>query len=106
MKLEYSPEFDRRLKAFHDYIRDELKSPETAIRNINRILNQCSLLSFMPMIGMSICTGGGKETGIRMLILDHHAVLYRISEDFVDISTLLDTRTEEFSKVMEEIRHE
>lgn len=105
MKLEYSPEFDRRLMAFHDYIRDELKSPETAVRNANRILDQCSLLSFMPMIGMSICTEDGRETGIRMLILEHHAVLYRICEDCVDISTLLDVRTEEFSKVIAEIRH-
>ena len=105
MKLEYSPEFDRRLMAFHDYIWDELKSPETAVRNANRILDQCSLLSFMPMIGMSICTEDGRETGIRMLILEHHAVLYRIYEDCVDISTLLDVRTEEFSKVIAEIRH-
>lgn len=63
MRVEYSPEFDRRLNLFYQYIRDELKSPDTAVRNINRILDHCSLLIIMPRMGIGIQTEDGKGTG-------------------------------------------
>ena len=104
MRVEYSPEFDRRLDSFYQYIRDELKSPDTAARNVNRILDQCSLLAIMPRMGIGIQTEDGRDTGIRMLILGSHVAIYRITEEYVDVVTLLDVRTKEFAEVLEEIR--
>ena len=104
MRIEYSPEFDRRLESFYRYIRDELKSPDAAARNVNRILDQCSLLAIMPEMGIGICTEEGRDTGMRMLIMTNHAAIYRITEEYVDIVTLLDARTKEFGEVLEEIR--
>ena len=104
MRVEYSPEFDRRLDSFYQYIRDELKSPDTAARNVNRILDQCSLLAIMPRMGIGIQTEDGRDTGIRMLILGSHVAIYRITEEYVDVVTLLDARTKEFAEVLEEIR--
>ena len=104
MRVEYSPEFDRRLDLFYHYIRDELKSPDTATRNVNRILDQCSLLAIMPRMGIGIQTEDGRDTGIRMLIMESHVALYRVTEECVDIVTLLDARTKEFAEVLEEIR--
>ena len=39
-----------------------------------------------------------------MLILGSHAAIYRITEEYVDVVTLLDARTKEFAEVLEEIR--
>ena len=105
MRVEYSPEFDRRLNLFYQYIRDELKGPDTAARNVNRILDQCSLLAIMPRMGIGIQTEDGRDTGIRMLILGSHVAIYRITEEYVDVVTLLDARTKEFAEILEEIRH-
>ena len=66
MRIQYSPEFDRRLDAFYSYIRDELKSPQSAVTNANSILDQCSLLAIMPRMGAEIHTEDGIGTGIRM----------------------------------------
>ena len=104
MRIEYSPEFDRRLESFYQYIRDELNSPDTAVRNVNRILDQCSLLAIMPKMGIGIYTEEGRDTGMRMLIMANHVALYRITEEYIDVVTLLDARTKEFGEVMEEIR--
>lgn len=104
MRIQYSPEFDRRLDSFYSFIKDELKSPDTAVRNANRILDRCSTLAIMPMMGMGIQTEDGMDTGMRMLIMDNHVALYRITEEYVDIVTLLDARTKEFIEVLEEIR--
>lgn len=106
MKLVYSPEFDRRLDAFYSYIKDTLKSPETAAANANRILDQCSLLSVLPEIGRCIFTEEGRDTGIRMMILEKHAVLYQILDECVYIANLLDARTEEFLKIIDEIKND
>ena len=104
MRIQYSPEFDRRLDAFYSYIRDELKSPQSAVTNANSILDQCSLLAIMPRMGTEIHTEDGIGTGIRMLFLENHVALYRISEDFIEIVTLLDARTKEFTEILKEIR--
>ena len=104
MRIRYSPEFDRRLDAFYSYIRDELKSPQSAVTNANSILDQCSLLAIMPRMGTEIHTEDGIGTGIRMLFLKNHVALYRISEDFIEIVTLLDARTKEFTEILKEIR--
>ena len=106
MRVEYSPEFDRRLDSFYIYIRDELKSPDTAARNVTHILDQCSLLAIMPRMGIGIQSEDGRDTGIRMLIIGSHVAIYRISEEYVDVVTLLDVRTKEFAEVLEEIRQE
>ena len=104
MRVEYSPEFDRRLDSFYISIRDELKSPDTAARNVTRILDQCSLLAIMPRMGIGIQSEDGRDTGIRMLIIGNHVAKYRITEEYVDVVTLLDIRTKEFAEVLEEIR--
>ena len=104
MRVEYSPEFDRRLDSFYISIRDELKSPDTAARNVTRILDQCSLLAIMPRMGIGIQSEDGRDTGIRMLIIGSHVAVYRITEEYVDVVTLLDARTKEFAEVLEEIR--
>ena len=39
-----------------------------------------------------------------MLFLENHVALYRISEDFIEIVTLLDARTKEFTEILKEIR--
>jgi len=106
MRIEYSPEFDRRLYAYSQYIRNELKSPDTSVISVNRILDQCSLLALMPMMGIGIQTEGGMDTGMRMLIMGDHVALYRVTGDYVDIVNLLDTRTKEFIDVLNEIRQE
>lgn len=104
MRVDYSPEFNRRLDSFYQYIRDELKSPETAVRNVNRILDQCSLLAIMPKMGIRIQTKDSRDTGMRMLIMESHVAMYRVLEESVEIVTLLDARTKEFAEVLEEIR--
>ena len=104
MRVEYSPEFDRRLDSFYISIRDELNSPDTAARNVTRILDQCSLLAIMPRMGIGIQSEDGRDTGIRMLIIGSHVAVYRITEEYIDVVTLLDARTKEFAEVLEEIR--
>ena len=76
-----------------------------AVRNVNRVLDQCSLLAIMPRMGIGIQTEDGRDTGIRMLILGSHVAIYRITEEYVDVVTLLDARTKEFAEILEEIRH-
>ena len=58
----------------------------------------------MPRMGIGIQTEDGRDTGIRMLILGSHVAIYRITEEYVDVVTLLDARTKEFAEVLEEIR--
>ena len=92
MKLQYTPKALEDLKEIQRYIRQVLHNPQAAGRIGTAILDACSQLKRYPYSGMSLCEKCGYETDLRVLICENYLALYRIEENMISISRILDGR--------------
>ena len=90
MKLKYTPAAIRDLQNMSSYISDVLYNPAAANRIKKNILKACGSLKQQPMMGGSVKAKIGYETDLRFLICEKHLIFYRIEEDEISVSRVID----------------
>ena len=93
MMLRYSPEARADLREIRRYISDTLGNPNAAERITGDILRNCSSLKQFPMLGMRLSEKIHKKTDLRFLVCGNHIAFYRIAEDSVSVTRILDGRS-------------
>jgi plasmid stabilization system protein ParE len=99
MRLAFTPEFRSRLDGLFEYIRDQSGSTTVARRTVTGILSRVSILRSYPDAGMRLCRDDDTDTGVMILILGRYIVTYVRTKDTILVTSLLDSRTEEFSEL-------
>ncbi len=94
MKISYSPEARSDLYQIKRYISNTLHNPIAADHIIERILKDCSYLKKQPYMGIGVAGKFGKDTDLRYLICGNQFIFYRIQNDKIIVTRILDGRTD------------
>lgn len=91
MKIIYTEEAERRLKDIFNY--NNLKANRRiAFKIVTEIISETEILETKPNIGVREPLLENRNFQYFYLVIKNYKVIYRISEDFVIISTVFDTR--------------
>ena len=92
MKVVYTPEFRRDLRAIKSYyLKNDAK--EYAKKLGIGILTACAELKDCPQKGPEASKRFGVDTDMRYLVLGQYIVFYRIDDETIEIIRIFDTRT-------------
>ena len=94
MKLRYTPEALYDLAEIKQSIKEDLGSPQAAVKIINGILASCSLFKNQPRLGMELSKQIDRETDYRYLISGNYIVFCRIERNSVSVYRIIDARTD------------
>ena len=103
MKLKYSPEAGEDLQRIYDYISSGLSNLISANKTIERIIKACAMLCDFPYLGLSVGNKFGIDSDLRLLVCGKHVVIYRVMNDCVYISRIVDGRTDYMRILMNEL---
>jgi plasmid stabilization system protein ParE len=104
MRIRYNPRFDERLESVEAYILE--KYGPSAVKDFDvRILKTCHLLGMFPNMGKPLLEPeSGMSSDFKILVSGLHVIIYCVNEDYVEIISLLDTRTKELSALREMVQ--
>ena len=91
-KVFISPEAERDLSEIRRYIAIELKNPVAARKTVHEILENIKPLGRFPEQGPSVEALTGFRTDLRILLCGNHIAIYRIENEAVLISRIVDAR--------------
>ena len=91
-QVEFSELARLDLHGIHDYISNELDSPETARRIIERLTSSAANLGRFPHLGRSLDEMIERRTDYRFLACHGYLLFYRILDDHVEIERVLNGR--------------
>ena len=91
-KVFISPEAGRDLYQIRQYLSKELKNPGAARNTVNGIVKDIKSLGRFPKQGPSVEALTGFQTDLRILLCNKHIALYKIENDIVYISRIVDAR--------------
>jgi plasmid stabilization system protein ParE len=100
MRLVYSPEFDTKLEGISAWIQSYSGDSSSATKVTKVLLKNCSMLASFPRLGFEI-RKDGFSTGLRALIVGNYIVTYTINADQIEVTNLIDSRTEEFQSLID-----
>ena len=89
MKLRYTPEPRRDLRRIKAFKLKNGGDPDKATTSISKA---CSGLKGTPDIGVSARERYGVDTDMDVLFHEIYAIFYRITDDYVEIIRIFDTR--------------
>lgn len=92
MKLRYTPEALHDIQEIKRYIKSELHNAKAANRITKAFLDGCAQLKQFPEMGPGIEAKTGYETTLRLLVIEHYVVLYRIDTDMISIGRVINAR--------------
>lgn len=78
-KVVLTPEFKQEFKDIYAYIAEELLAPETAKRQVKRILDQIENLNEMPGRFSLVENEPWRSRGLRKMIVDNYVVFYYLN---------------------------
>lgn len=87
-KVVLSPDFKTEIRGIHSYIANTLLVPETAIKQIKRIMDATKSLVEMPLRNPLYEKEPWKSRGLRKLIVDNYVVFYWTNETSQEIVVL------------------
>ena len=94
MTLRYTPEAREDIRKIHSVIAEDLQNPSAAKRVISAILRDCAALKQFPKLGMSLAAKTGRKTDLYSLISGNYLAFYRIGEEYISITRILDGRAD------------
>lgn len=83
--VKLSPEFKQEVRDIYSYIANTLLVPETALKQIDRILKAVESLDEMPQRNPLYEREPWKTRGLRKLVVDNFVVFYLINEKQKDV---------------------
>ena len=86
--VKLSPEFKQEVRDIYSYIANTLLVPETALKQIDRILKAVESLDEMPQRNPLYEREPWKTRGLRKLVVDNFVVFYLINEKQKDVVIL------------------
>ncbi len=99
MKVVFNPLFDERLENDARYVSAEY-GPKEAHEFVESVLKKCHLLGLFPYMGRTLFEeDSGIKSEFRVLTTRLHFVIYRVTDDYVEIMSLLDARLDELSDI-------
>lgn len=87
-KVKLTPEFQQEVRDIYSYIANTLLVPETARKQIDRILLAVESLNEMPQRNPLYERDPWKSRGLRKLIVDNFVVFYLTNEKQKDVAVL------------------
>ena len=87
-KVVLSPDFKTEIRGIHSYIANTLLVPETAIKQIKKIMDATKSLVEMPLRNPLYEKEPWKSRGLRKLIVDNYVVFYWTNETSQEIVVL------------------
>lgn len=84
----YSPEALNDVKDIYTYISDELKVPDTAGKQVNRIRKKICALDFMPSRYEIVDWEPWKSMKMHRMPVDHFVVFYLVDADMMAVTII------------------
>ena len=91
-KLKITPAAASDLAEINAYISTQLHNPQAARRIVKIIANDLRLLQQNPHLGFSVSAKIGRETNLRALLSGNYFLFYRIENETIQVSRVLDGR--------------
>ena len=88
-KINYSPEALQDLDDIGDYIAIELSNPQAALRILNIIIEDITLLANNPLMGANLSSITGIASDYRFLVVRNYLVFYRFSNGIIFVDRIL-----------------
>lgn len=87
-KVKLSPEFKQEVRELYSYVANALLVPETALKQVDKILNAVESLAEMPQRHPLYEREPWKTRGLRKLVIDNFIVFYLTNEKTKDVAVL------------------
>ena len=84
-KILLTPEFQQEIKDIHSYIANILLVPETAVKQVGRIIDAVESLSSMPLKFPLYGKEPWRARGLRKLTIDNFLVFYLPNQDIKNV---------------------
>jgi addiction module RelE/StbE family toxin len=97
IKLDFSAEARRDLKGIQDYIADELESPQTALKVIEKILDRIERLFQFPDSGTLLSPYVNFPTNYRYVRAVNYLIFYRHEKDQIFIDRIIHNKRDYIS---------
>lgn len=94
MKLEFTEKALLDLENTRDYITHKLSNPVAAEKLVTEVLIGCQKLKEFPYLGKSLPALDGYHPIHRTMVVRTQIVIYKVVEDTIHISRILDSRTD------------
>lgn len=91
-KLKITPTAASDLAEINAYISTQLHNPQAARRIVKNITHDLRLLQQNPHLGFSVSAKIGRETNLRALLSGNYFLFYRIENETIQVSRVLDGR--------------
>lgn len=91
-KLKITPAAASDLAEINAYISTQLHNPQAARRIVKIITHDLRLLQQNPHLGFSVSAKIGRETNLRALLSGNYFLFYRIENETIQVSRVLDGR--------------
>lgn len=91
-KLKITPAAASDLAEINAYISTQLHNPQAARRIVKIIVHDLRLLQQNPHLGFSVSAKIGRETNLRALLSGNYFLFYRIENETIQVSRVLDGR--------------
>ncbi len=91
-KLKITPAAASDLAEINAYISTQLHNPQAARRIVKIIAHDLRLLQQNPHLGFSVSAKIGRETNLRALLGGNYFLFYRIENETIQVSRVLDGR--------------
>lgn len=92
MKIYYKKTAIDDIRETEQYIRQRLHNKKAALALTQRIVRAISQLSAQPYMGTPLGGKLGLETDLRFLVVSKRLIFYRVDEDRVEVTRVLDGR--------------
>ena len=86
--IKLTPEFRQDVRDIHSYMANTLLAPETALKQVDRILGEVETLTEMPHRKPLYEREPWKSRGLRKLVVDNFVVFYLTNEKQKDVAVL------------------
>ena len=80
-----SPEAENDLRSVYRYIANNLLAPETAAKQVRRIILEIKTLSDFPLRNPVVKRGVWEKRGLRQLFVDNFIVFYLVNQKAKDV---------------------
>ena len=84
-KVLLTPEFKQEIRDIHSYIANTLLAPETAIKQVGRIMDAVESLNSLPLRYSLYGKEPWRSRGLRKLPIDNYIVFYLPNQDTKDV---------------------
>ena len=92
MNIRYKETTIRDIREAERYIAEELHNKIAAAKLTRKIVDAVSLLKENPYMGAALSGKFDLETDLRFLVVSKQLVFYRVCEDYIEVTRVLDGR--------------